>query len=204
MDRRAHWEHVYETKSPVAVSWYAEHLVDSLALIREVASPGTRILDVGGGASTLVDDLLAAGYSKLTVLDVSQAALDIARARLGERAARVRWLRADIITAGLPPAAFDVWHDRAVFHFLTGAAERRAYVDALRGSLACGGHVVIGAFSLHGPKRCSGLDVVQYDAAGLARELGVGFTLSKALERVHVTPNGGQQQFVVCRFQRAS
>ncbi len=177
--------------------------MDSLALIREVAPPASSILDVGGGASTLVDDLLAAGYSKLAVLDLSQAALDIARARLGERAAGVRWLRADITAAKLPPAAFDVWHDRAVFHFLTGAVERRAYVETLRGCLARGGHVVIGTFSLHGPKRCSGLEVVQYDAAGLGRELGADFTLTKALDRVHVTPSGAQQHFVMCRFRHA-
>jgi SAM-dependent methyltransferase len=202
MGKREHWENVWGTHPPDDVSWYAPHLAESLRLIREVAAPGASVIDVGGGASTLVDDLLDAGFSPLTVLDISETALSTARTRMGGRADSVTWLNADITTATLPEAAFDVWHDRAVFHFLTEQADRDAYVRALLRSLRPGGWVVIGAFSLSGPPRCSGLDVVRYDASSLQRALGSQFSLSAAAEQTHLTPDGRPQHFVVCRLHR--
>jgi 2-polyprenyl-3-methyl-5-hydroxy-6-metoxy-1,4-benzoquinol methylase len=204
MDRREHWENVYRTKQPTEMSWYSPHLQDSLRLIREVAPPASRIIDVGGGASTLVDDLLDAGYAKLTVLDISEAALDSARARLKDRATSVTWRCADVTAERLPGVTYDVWHDRAVFHFLTDESDRRAYVRTLRRALSPSGHVVIGTFALNGPERCSGLDVVRYDAIGLQRELGEDFVLTASEEPVHVTPAGKEQRFVLCRFERRS
>ena len=201
--RREHWQRVWATHQPEGVSWYAPHLAESLRLIREVAAPHASVIDVGGGASTLVDDLLDAGFSHLTVLDISETALSTARTRLGGRAKSVTWLNADITTATLPDAAFDVWHDRAVFHFLTEQADRDDYVRALERSLKPGGWVVIGAFALSGPPRCSGLDVVRYDATSLQRALGSQFSLSAAAEQTHLTPDGRPQHFVVCRLQRA-
>jgi SAM-dependent methyltransferase len=202
LDRRSHWQSVYGRKASTEVSWYTPHLAESLRLIQEVAPVEARILDVGGGASTLVDDLLDAGYACVSVLDVSDAALDIARARLGERALRVEWIAADVIDAPLAEAAFDLWHDRAVFHFLTDEADRRAYVRQLEYTLTPGGHVVLGTFAPDGPTKCSGLDVVRYDASSLARELGPRFTLQKQLDARHVTPTAKQQAFSFCRFRK--
>lgn len=202
MNRQEHWNSVYRTKSVTEVSWYAAHLEDSLRMIRDAGNESARVIDIGGGASTLVDDLLALGYRDITVLDVSEAALDVVRTRLGARAREVRWAAADVTVADLPPGAFDVWHDRAVFHFLTAEADRRAYVAKLESSLAPTGHVVIGTFALDGPSKCSGLDVVRYDTAGLARELGPGFTLVESVSRTHVTPGGKEQHFVICHFRR--
>jgi 2-polyprenyl-3-methyl-5-hydroxy-6-metoxy-1,4-benzoquinol methylase len=202
--KRDHWEKVWGTRQHEGVSWYAPHLAESLRLIREVVKPAASVIDVGGGASTLVDDLLEGGFSHITVLDVAEGALSVARARLGGRASSVTWLHADITTVALPQAAFDVWHDRAVFHFLTEPADRDAYVHALVRSLKPGGWVVIGAFALSGPARCSGLDVVRYDAAGLQRALGPQFSLSAAAEQTHLTPDGKPQHFVICRLQRST
>jgi len=202
-NRRAHWEKVWGTHPPDGVSWYAPHLAESLRLIREAAPPDASIIDIGAGASTLVDDLLDAGLSRLTVLDISEAALDVARARLGLRAQGVTWLHADIATAALPSGAYDVWHDRAVFHFLTEQADRDAYVAALNHSLRHGGSAVIGTFALNGPARCSGLDVIRYDASGIQRALGPEFALTAAAEQTHVTPDGRPQEFVICRLRRS-
>jgi 2-polyprenyl-3-methyl-5-hydroxy-6-metoxy-1,4-benzoquinol methylase len=202
MHSREHWEKIWRTHPPTSVAWYAPHLAESLRLIREVTRPDAAIIDVGGGASTLVDDLIDQGYRRVTVLDVSDVALAISRARLGERAASVEWIQADITAATLPEAAYDVWHDRAVFHFLTSQAERDAYVRALERSLTLSGWAVIGTFAPTGPERCSGLEVVRYDAGGLQRALGTQFVLSAAAEQTHVTPDGRQQPFTVCRLQR--
>jgi len=204
MGPREHWESIYEARPPTEVSWYAPHLADSLRLIREVASPDASIIDVGGGASTLVDDLLGAGFSRLTVLDIADAALSHARSRLGGEASRVSWIQADVTSATLPENAFDIWHDRAVFHFLGTDTDRRAYLDVLRRSLKPGGHVVMGTFSLSGPEKCSGLDVTRYDAATLGRELGPEFLLSVSESPVHTTPAGKSQSFLLCRFARRS
>jgi SAM-dependent methyltransferase len=202
MNKREHWEKVWGTHPPDGVSWYAPHLAESLRLILEVIPPGGRVIDIGGGASTLVDDLLDAGVSGITVLDISDAALDVARARLGARAHGVTWLHADITTAALPSDAYDIWHDRAVFHFLTEQADRDAYVAALERSLKPGGSAIIGTFGLHGPPRCSGLDVVRYDASGIQRALGAKFELTAAAEQTHVTPDGHAQEFIICCLRR--
>ncbi|MGC4054720.1 MAG: class I SAM-dependent methyltransferase [Paludibaculum sp.] len=197
---QAHWENVYERKGPDQVSWFRPHLEVSLALI-ERAAEGQRhasIIDVGGGASTLVDDLLSRGYENLTVLDISQNAIDAARSRLGDRARSVQWLRADVTESPLPAASYDVWHDRAVFHFFTQPEARIRYVRTVAAAVKPGGHVIVSTFGPAGPLKCSGLDVVRYDAEGLHDEFGARFHLVDSLEEIHDTPFGSQQQFLYC------
>jgi len=202
MSREEHWERVYGTKPATQVSWYAPHLERSIAMIRAVATSEADIIDVGGGASTLVDDLLACGYGKVSVLDVSSAALRLATERLGARAGTVRWIPADVTNVRLPNEAYDVWHDRAVFHFLTGPADRRSYAELATASIRPGGHAIVAAFSLAGPRCCSGLDVVRYDADGLSRELGPAFALKEEIHELHRTPSGTEQDFLYCRFEK--
>lgn len=204
MTKREHWQRVYQSKTPKEVSWYTPHLTDSMKLITEVSAPSSRIIDVGAGASTLVDDLVAAGYGHVTVLDLSPIALAAAKKRLRKSASTVTWLTGDVTAAPLDDSSFDVWHDRAVFHFMTREWDRRAYVNQLLRCVAPGGHVIIGTFSLTGPARCSGLEVKRYDAKGLAAELGTAFELTAQLEAVHATPAGREQNFVYCRFKRKS
>ena len=199
---REHWQGVYKSKAPTDVSWYAARLEESLRLIRDVTSPKARIIDVGGGASTLVDDLVALGYDDLTVLDVSEAALDVARKRLGIRGADVHWVAADVTTVELEKDRFDLWHDRAAFHFLTSASDRQAYVERGRRSLVAGGYVVIGTFAMNGPARCSGLDVVRYDVDSLSHEFGSDFTVTGQLQATHITPAGREQHFVFCCLRK--
>lgn len=199
---RDHWEHVYETKATTDVSWYAPHLDDSLEAITEMTTPASRVIDIGGGASTLVDDLLDRDYQHVAVLDISSRALAIARDRLGVRASAVTWIADGVTTTDLGGGSFDLWHDRAVFHFLTDPIHRAAYVAQVKRSVVPGGVVVISTFSLHGPKKCSGLNIVQYDAASLSRELGEEFSLIDAADVLHTTPSGGTQAFVRCRFRR--
>ncbi len=202
MAAREHWETVYSTKSANAVSWFQEHADLSLRLIRATGMTADRsIIDVGGGASTLVDDLLASGFTNVTVLDLSAAALRAARLRLSSRASAVHWVEADITQVRLPAHAYDVWHDRAVFHFLTTAAARTAYVDNMRRSVKPDGHVIIATFGPEGPQSCSGLPICRYDATTLSGELGDDFTLAESLFEVHHTPGGASQQFLYCRFR---
>ncbi|WP_347262000.1 class I SAM-dependent methyltransferase [Rudaea sp.] len=199
MDPRSHWEKVYGTKRPDQVSWYRPHLELSLALIEEAApNRDANIIDVGGGESTLVDDLIAGGYRHVSVLDLSSTALAVARARLGQDAERVEWLAGDVTTSPLPKGRYDVWHDRAVFHFLTRAADRVAYVKQVAHAVKRGGHVVVATFGPEGPTKCSGLDVVRYDADALHDEFGVNFHLVKSLSEQHRTPAGHFQQFTYC------
>jgi ubiquinone/menaquinone biosynthesis C-methylase UbiE len=199
MDPKSHWEHIYSSRPAEAVSWYQPYAARSLDLIRRVA-PGTdaRVIDVGGGASTLVDDLLASGMHNLTVLDISEAALHSAQRRLGEQAKRVRWIAADIIRSPLEPAAYDVWHDRAVFHFLTDPVDRAAYVTQVRRAVRRGGHVIVAAFGPEGPERCSGLPVVRYGPGQLHAQFGGEFELLEHVAEEHRTPAGAVQQFVYC------
>ena len=167
-DSQSHWDTVYRTKAPEAVSWYRAHLERSLDLIGRVAPDlAASIIDVGGGESTLVDDLLARGYRNITVLDLSSTAVEVARKRLGNLAQQVTWSVADITRVALPDRHYDVWHDRAVFHFLTGEGERQAYVRRVMQSVKRGGHVIVATFGPEGPEKCSGLDVVRYDADSL-------------------------------------
>lgn len=199
MNAQTHWDTVYRTKVATEVSWYQEHAVRSLALIRRTGVPVTgRIIDVGGGASTLVDDLLAAGYADITVADISPAALDVARSRLGALADQVTWLEADITRASMPIASYDIWHDRAVFHFLTDAADRARYVEQVRRAVKSGGHVIVATFATDGPDRCSGLPVTKYDPESLHAEFGSDFRLTESMRETHITPTGGGQRFVYC------
>jgi 2-polyprenyl-3-methyl-5-hydroxy-6-metoxy-1,4-benzoquinol methylase len=200
MDTHEHWEKIYGTKPPDQVSWYRPHLDTSLALIERVAPDRTRsIVDVGGGASTLADDLIARGYRNLTVLDISQAALDIARTRLGDASRWVHWLQADVTEpAAFSAQRYDVWHDRAVFHFLTTPEQRLAYVRNVVAAVKPGGHVIVGTFGPEGPQKCSGLDVVRYDADSLHDEFGRRFRLLESSKELHQTPFGTTQQFLYC------
>ncbi len=199
MDAKTHWEKVYATKAPNQVSWYRPHLETSIALIeRSVSDRSASILDVGGGESTLVDDLLARGFQNITVLDVSQVAIDATKQRLGQIASRVRWLVADVTQVELEPRAYDVWHDRAVFHFLTLPEQRSAYVRQVVLSVKPGGYVIVSAFGPEGPTKCSGLDVVRYDAESLHEEFGTRFRLVESSKELHETPFGTTQQFLYC------
>jgi SAM-dependent methyltransferase len=199
MDARSHWENVYTTKAPDAVSWYRPHLETSLELIEKVAPTRlTSIIDVGGGESTLVDDLLALGYLNLSVLDVSPTAIDVTKRRLGHAAERVHWVIGDITNADLSPNAYDLWHDRAVFHFLRKADERAAYVRQVAKAVRSSGHVLVSTFGPEGPTKCSGLEVVRYDAESLHAEFGVHFRLLESLKELHETPFGSTQQFLYC------
>lgn len=198
-DRRAYWQGIYARNAADQVSWYRRHLDSSLGLIDRIApDPATSIIDVGGGSSTLVDDLHARGYRNLTVLDIAAAALQSAQQRLDNAASSIHWLTADILTTDLPAAAFDLWHDRAVFHFLTAPQDRAAYVRQLSCALRRGGHVLVSTFGPEGPTRCSGLDVVRYDATALLRELGSRFRLIDSFTELHHTPSGAVQQFLCC------
>jgi 2-polyprenyl-3-methyl-5-hydroxy-6-metoxy-1,4-benzoquinol methylase len=199
MDARTHWEKIYTTKAANQVSWYRPHLETSLGLIlRAVSDRTASIVDVGGGESTLVDDLFKEGFQNITVLDVSQAAIDVNKARLGEKASCVRWLVADITQVELRPRAYDLWHDRAVFHFLTTQEQRAAYVRQVVQAVKPGGHVIVSTFGPEGPTKCSGLDVVRYDADSLHDEFGARFRLLESSKEVHQTPFGTTQQFLYC------
>ena len=202
MSSRSHWENVYRTRPWREVSWFRPHLDTSLALIEAAAPDRARsIIDVGGGASTLVDDLFARGYRDVTVLDHSAAALDVAKARLGERARTVEWRCDDATTASLPAHSYDLWHDRAVFHFLTRTEDRAAYVRQIRHSVKRGGHVIVAPFGPEGPAKCSGLDVVRYSAEALLAELGPAFRLEREMSERHETPAGKVQSFIYCLFR---
>jgi 2-polyprenyl-3-methyl-5-hydroxy-6-metoxy-1,4-benzoquinol methylase len=198
-DPRSHWERVYQTKKPDEVSWYRAHLETSLALIEE-AAPGrdARVIDIGGGESTLVDDLLAHGYRNVSVLDLSSTALDVAKERIGAQARDVDWICGDVTALGLTKHQYDVWHDRAVFHFLTQALDRATYVRQVTHAVKPGGHVIVATFGPQGPAKCSGLDVVRYDPDALHEEFGSSFRLMKHLTELHRTPAGVIQQFVYC------
>ena len=202
--QQQHWDDVYTQKAEDEVSWFQPEAAMSLDLIARCAlPPDAKIIDVGGGASRLVDGLLDRGFVDVTVVDLSAAALAKARARLGERAQPVSWVAADVTTFE-PPARYALWHDRAVFHFLTAPADRAAYVRVLERALADGGHAIVGTFAPDGPERCSGLPVVRYDAAALAAALGPSLTLIESARHEHVTPSGKVQAFTFARFVRSA
>lgn len=198
-----HWERIFRTKRIDEVSWYRPHLETSLELIRQAGAPSDApIIDVGGGASTLIDDLLAEGYSDLTLLDLSEAALDAVRTRLGPLASQVTFMCADITVAVLPAGYFRVWHDRAVFHFLTDVTDRDRYITQVRHAVKPGGHIIVGTFGPDGPQRCSGLPTARYDAETLHAIFGEGFELVDRREERHLTPAGVAQQFAYCLCRR--
>ena len=198
VDRHTHWEKVYSEKSADSVSWFQPHAKSSLRLIEGFAGKDARIIDVGGGASVLVDNLLDVGYRHLTVLDLAESALSVSRARLGARAQSVEWIAGDVTQVDLPAAYYDVWHDRAVFHFLTDPDDRARYVAQVLKCVKPGGHVIIAAFGPGGPLQCSGLDVVRYAPDALHAEFGSPFRLLGHETEIHPTPAGKEQEFVYC------
>jgi SAM-dependent methyltransferase len=199
MTDREHWDRIYRSRAVSDVSWYQPEARLSLELVRGVAPDlDAPIIDVGGGASTLVDGLLDVGYRNVSVLDISAAALAVARERLGGRASEVRWIEADLLAGPLPAREYAVWHDRAVFHFLTDARERGAYVAKAREAVRPGGHVIVASFALDGPTRCSGLEVVRYSPDEMHAQFGPGFLLIDSVREEHHTPAGTTQAFIYC------
>ncbi len=201
MQRREHWNRIYESKAPAEVSWFQIEPEPSLGLIRSISSPSAAVIDVGGGLSPLTRFLLRDGYRDLTVLDVSLVAVERARSSL--RNEQVEWIVSDVTTATFAPARYDVWHDRAVFHFLTSDEDRALYIAQVRRAVKPGGHIVMGTFADDGPTRCSGLDVRRYSAQMLVAAFGNGFNLVRDLRHQHTTPSGAVQRFVygVMRFE---
>lgn len=198
MDARKHWEAVYDSKDATEVSWYQAEPSISLELIRRVMPDRDgAIIDVGGGASTLVDRLLADGYGQVTVLDVSEHGLEQAQGRLGADVARVTWIVDDVLTADLP-RSYDFWHDRAVFHFLTDEHDRRRYVEQVTRSVPVGGFVAVATFASDGPTHCSGLEVARYEPDELHEQFGADFRLLESAREEHVTPSGSVQPFTYC------
>ena len=203
IDRQAHWQNVYATKAEKEVSWFQENPVPSLELIAAAGiARNASIIDVGGGASRLVDGLLEKGFQKIAILDLSANALGEAKKRLGGRADEIYWIAADV-TAWEPSTTYDLWHDRAAFHFLTEAADRDAYVVRLKKAVRAGGHVIIATFASDGPEKCSGLPIVRYDPEGVASALGPEFDLVDSKRHDHVTPGGNTQRFQFSRFLRS-
>ena len=199
-DRKTHWQHIYQDKKALEVSWYQETPELSLTLINDAQIASNEpIIDVGGGASVLVDHLIDRGFTNLAVLDISGNALLSAKNRLGESAKHIDWFEADI-TEFSAPHRFSLWHDRAVFHFLTDPSDRKRYIRTLKKSLRPGGHLIIAAFSIGGPDKCSGLEIVQYNAEKLLAELGDGFDLREERHEIHLTPTNKQQKFGYFRF----
>jgi ubiquinone/menaquinone biosynthesis C-methylase UbiE len=199
MTSKAHWENVYQAKAMDEVSWYRPHLDVSLRFIEDAAPDrGSAIIDVGGGEATLVDDLVARGYGDVTVLDISERAIDVAKTRLGPAAASLHWVTGDITKVELEADRYDLWHDRAVFHFLTEAEDRAAYVRQVARAAKPGGHVIVATFGPEGPDKCSGLDVVRYDPASLHGQFGPKFRRLDSIMELHETPWGTPQQFMYC------
>jgi len=199
MQTAEHWENVYRSKNFDVVSWYAPHLGESLRLIGQLTSDKTAaIVDIGGGESTLVDDLLHCSYLDVSVLDISATAIDFTRQRLGAKAKDVSWHVGNVTQYDFGSKQFDLWHDRAVFHFLTERSDRQAYVELVRRSVKPGGHVLMATFGPDGPLKCSGLDVVRYDDQSLHHEFGEGFQMLGSKLAEHNTPMGIRQQFLYC------
>ena len=199
MTHREHWDDVYRRRAPSDASWYQPEATVSLDLIRRVAPAlSSPIIDVGGGASTLVDGLLDGGYDQVTVLDIAGSSLTVAQHRLGERAALVTWIESDVLTASMPARRYSVWHDRAVFHFLTESTDRERYVARIREAVSPGGHVIVASFAPEGPTRCSGFDVVRSSPGEMHAQFGEGFRLLDSVREEHHTPSGVTQAFVYC------
>jgi ubiquinone/menaquinone biosynthesis C-methylase UbiE len=204
MNRKEHWENVYATKDVEQVSWYQEHLENSLQMIVGTGVDKTAaIIDVGGGASTLVDDLLKEGFADVAVLDISTQAIEKTKERLDKQAEKVEWITADITKAVLPENYYDVWHDRAVFHFLTEREDRQKYVELVMKSVKVGGHIIVASFGENGPNKCSGLDVVRYNPDSMHSEFGNDFELVKSLTETHQTPFNTTQEFIYCYCRKS-
>ncbi len=201
MPTKDHWEKVYRDRPATSVSWFQAHAYRSRELIGSTGvDASVPIIDVGGGASNLVGDLLDAGYRDLSVLDLSSAALAKARSRLGERADEVSWIEADVTQPVVAEREYAIWHDRAVFHFLTSDDDRQAYLANVRQLVRRGGHVIVATFAADGPKECSGLPVMRYRAEELDRVFGPDFTLVSYSEEKHRTPAGIVQPFTWCHW----
>lgn len=201
MHAKQHWEQIYTSRPSHSVSWFQAHADTSLAFIRATGvALDAAIIDVGGGASTLVDGLLTNAYTHVSVLDISASALRAAQQRLGEKAPWASWIESDITRANLAARSFDIWHDRAVFHFLTRAEDRAAYIHRVRHALKPGGHVIVATFAEDGPEQCSGLPVIRYRPEDLHAQFGTGFALLQHCREAHLTPAGKTQPFVYCRM----
>ena len=200
---KTHWENIYKTKSSKDVSWYVPHLAKSLELILELGLPkDAQIIDVGGGASTLPDDLLVKGFKNITVLDISAEALKVSRDRLGNKANSIHWLEADVTQAALKVNYYDFWHDRAVFHFLMKSENRQKYINNLNKSLKSGCYLLIATFGPNGPLKCSGLEIVRYSVESIGKELGEAFQLEKHFTEIHKTPFDTTQEFLYSLFKK--
>jgi len=203
MSQKTHWERVYSTRQAEDLGWYKLHLKTSFAWIQGLGlDAGAPIIDVGGGTSTLVDDLLKAGHRSMSVLDISEEALTAARARLGATAEAITWLNGDITSIDLPAHHYELWHDRAAFHFLTEIAQQKSYRNQLLRALKPGGHLIIGTFNPQAPPKCSGLPVQRYTHEQLSQVLGGEFVLQRHQEELHVTPGGVEQMYLYCHFRR--
>lgn len=199
MDTKDYWQKIHRTKGSNQVSWYQAHPTLSLEYIKNTGiDKQGKIIDVGAGASLLVDHLLDDGFQKITVLDISGEALEMSKTRLDKRANLVTWLEADITKANLPHFQYDVWHDRAVFHFLTNPQDRESYIKVVTNSVKPGGHVIVATFADDGPEKCSGLEVARYNSESLHNEFGANFDLIDSTHEVHQTPFGTEQKFVYC------
>ncbi len=204
MEASAHWDGVYTVKLPEQVSWYQPHLTQSLQLIEQAGvGPDGYVIDVGCGVSTLLGDLLERGFRHVTALDVSAEALRLEQERLGERAGSVEWLQGDVTQVALPVQRYDLWHDRATFHFLTEAADRQRYVETARRAVKVGGHVIIATFDADGPTRCSGLPTMRYGSDAAQDTFGDGFRLIDSVQEAHRTPTGAEQLFRYFHLQRS-
>ena len=203
IDKKKHWETIYTTKSSKEVSWYSPRLEKSLQLIQSLGlSNDACIIDVGGGASTLPDDLIAIGFKNISVLDISREALKVSQERLGKKSELIRWIEGDATKVSLGPEAYDCWHDRAVFHFLTKPEDRKKYVNNLWKVLKPGGYALMATFGPNGPLKCSGLEIVRYSAESLQKELGDAFKLNKQFTEMHKTPFDTTQEFLYCLFRK--
>lgn len=202
MNSKEHWENIYKAKSSKEVSWFKPHLEKSLELILGLGlSKEAGLIDVGGGASTLPDDLLDKDFKNVTVLDISPEAISVSKSRLGKRAERIHWIAEDVTLWNPSSSCYDLWHDRAVFHFLTKAEDRQKYVENLKKALKQGGCLIIATFGPNGPTKCSGLEIVRYSAESLQKEIGKTFCLEKHLSEIHKTPFDATQEFLYCLFR---
>jgi 2-polyprenyl-3-methyl-5-hydroxy-6-metoxy-1,4-benzoquinol methylase len=201
IERQQHWQHIYATKGEREVSWFQNDPQPSLGLIEQLASVSSAIIDIGGGASRLAGSLLERGFRDLTVLDVASSAITAAKSHLGRDAEHIQWIIADV-TSWQPARHYDIWHDRATFHFLVTERDRAAYIERLTRALMPGGFAIIATFAPDGPAQCSGLPVVRYDANSLHRTIGAAFTLESTQRHVHITPWGTSQAFQYSIFRR--